>query len=579
MLISKRRLQWGMIGFLILFTVLTVRPLRSWLDRSLVHYLIDSRMSVAQVEIHSQASAIRATEFQWRTDRARKSFAIEADDAWFAIEGEPLLDRQIVMPRVVIEQASLHRLDHTPGPPSKPSSWQRKLIRTVKSIDWEELERHFGSLLAAEDLNSTWQSRFEKWMQRSNEIISEVQAIAARDYSAHNPLRDEIAIKLQLAKVDALADEQRQLAERFDGLQRLLKAEQRRVEERFASEIEELPSLLGESVSKTRKSTRTGADAAERAEARSLSVHLWEALADYGEVADAMVRGLPNDFSPGYDQHARLNAPSDAWLELQDLLVSGTYYHRDHRTPFTLEAGFSSGSRNGVDQEFTGRWNYLFHQRKCEIEVSTDHPTSQNQLVSLHVKVLANAASEDHSPSDIVILPDRFTTDSARDAKQTWLEIDLTADENGVVSGVMDVNETATQLLAETSQGARDEADRLDQVGVTFVNRKPLRVRISGTWEAPQFRFDEKLPRWLTISDRITHATPGPAEVETTMRQRLVASQAKLDELAQKAATASEAITQHHQGLLADTSRALSESLSELGGASFARRPDSATTR
>lgn len=558
MLISKRRMQASAILFLIVLVAVLFRPVRSWLDQAIVHHAISPNLHVSELTYHSKNSVLEARRIALTSTRGPHVYHLQAARAWVAIEPEPLLDQTLSIPHLLVENVELSLKDYSHSPAQPTTSWRQKLAARVAQLDWDEIKRSFTSLLAAQDVNTTWEKRISRWVMRSTEILRQVDTLDA-EADLQNPLRFEDQIKSKLHLVDELKAEQQLLGGQFANLEKLLSAEDKRLRELFQKELQQLRPR------NTQNEQQIIREIANDLLLEAAHV-LWKQYSPHAEIANAVATEMvPRVDRPSYDRD--IGGESEP-LCVDDLEAKGDFLLDNKRIPFSLAANYKIARRSDSRSIATGRWDFRFKTTPCTITVLAARAAAFEGLhfvVQIHADSDAlPAASPSDRLEDISVLPD----------SQHFLEFEFNSMDDHI-AGQMHVDLERIAGLSEDFASALSQAC-LEQPGSN------LTIDIHGTWQEPTFALPAAVPEFLANSLRSSldeRMRAANTELELQLTSQFNSEVATMERLVNRAAQAGIAIIQDHSQQVAGVRKALQDSLEEMSGTAFARRPQQVKTR
>ncbi|MEZ6135461.1 MAG: hypothetical protein R3C53_11185 [Pirellulaceae bacterium] len=538
MLISFRRFQWGLIALLALTAACLVRPVRSWLDQITARQL-HPNLTVGEAYLHGKHSVVEIRKFNWTSEDAGIEVALSADTAWFAVDAEPLLDRRVVLPRALIQDATLTMDAERPQVTVSVSVWQQQLAQRVATLDWNQIKDHFSSLLAAEDLTQSWSERISRWVARSQEIADEAETLRKEVQDLDNPLRFEEVVRQKIARLQQLSNEQAVLCDQFGGIEKLLQseteqlheklnAEQRAIEDRFEAECEN-PALTNEIALDLLLS-----------EARSV----WQGLRCYAEVGDRLVRSAAPPRTIQNEFNVRAN--HRPLVDLQDIDVEGLFMYDNRHVPFQLTTHYHESLNSFYASQQGGLWQLAFQPDLAKVAVTVCNRISQPNVNDLQLSVATSQTSASFSGEQSV--------------EEYPVQVVLATDGN-TLCGQLD-------LLPSDLLRAFEVA-----------SQNSLQLSVGGTWNQPEFGTEQPLPPWLMalarrkIEAALTEARMVAAsELKTQFAERL----AKLDRVATSTVQAGlQSATAHREQTLGTLAQ-FQRQLEETAGVEFARRPGAA---
>lgn len=513
MLISKRRIKWGLLLVLVAGVMIFVRPPRTWLDRALVRQ-IDPTLTVNQVTVYRKDAVVEVDQPQWKKKSDGRSFGLKADRLWLAVDAKPLKKRKIVVAKGQIENALLYFNDYAPSTAETSDVWTLEMDKHAHAIDWEEVKQHFANQLSPEDINGPIRQRIDGWLQQSRDIQAQVQRITS-DYSYDdNPLRYEEELRRKIERIDQLNKEHQSIVGNFDGIVATvqqkcaeLKAELRTQAQEVAREVINASEL----------------QASKQVIAETLMLQIarqsWNQLTDCGQIAQLMAANFyqskRGEFNVDLPVSVEGQTPDTTFVSVSNLMASGVFSRGETRSPFRLAANVRL--KQETQDLVSGVWKYNFFEGDKLIGVIAEQPdapstgneittegTQQKMAPEVLVQLKVLPANETvASPSD---LAEAAATDSdepvtVEEMDDSWIEREdymakLTAStRNGRLHGILEL--TTRALDGQPEDAARIIRNAVERSGKTHLS---FEVRVSGHWQDPQFVVQEKLPAWLSRS-------------------------------------------------------------------------------
>ncbi len=571
MLISRRRLQWSMIGLLGLLAVVLVRPARSYLDAFTAQWIVDSRLSVGKIQIHNRASVLELEDLRWSSASGARRIGFEAPRAWVAVDAEQLVVKQVRCPHIQVEDARLfvQSVDPRAAPELGNQLWQRNLARQVVSLDWEDVRRHVQSLLAARETHQTWSERIGRWVTRSQEILTHIQSLEeASDHS--NPLRHEQQLVASLEKVQELSQEQSVLASQFDGIQKLLQSECAHLEQKFESEWAELEKSAMTDESEMSVAHDTLLDVARQ---------YWLLIADYGEISTGMASAWPRYRSqPAYDRDILVSDRQRSLVDLEELTVQGVFQHGDRQTPFGLVADCAIWQDPVTEpttpqQQSQSRWEYRFVDIDYLIHTHVQKPAESPRRIDIEAWLSLNPRT-DVSPSDLPPLPGAPQPADMDDATEPTRIVELQGNlQDGQLTLRMSLSPTILEPMIT-------DLDSLGEFDIP-ADEEPLRVSVAGAWQQPEFDVDQ-VPSWFqeVIETQLRSLRQTKhADLQRQAREEFSSQLSKLRALVSQSAEEGSLAASRQQEQTLAVSERLQAALDRIRGTAFARRPGATTNR
>ncbi|MFK7737350.1 MAG: hypothetical protein AB8B50_15050 [Pirellulaceae bacterium] len=558
MLISKRRFKWGFMLLLIAAAGVFVRPVRSWVDRALVMQ-IDRDLHVSQVHFHSKASVLEVAGIRWEKQLDGRKFGMRADRGVFAIEGEPLVDRSVIVPRGQLENVSLYFTSFTPLVQPATNPWEAELAAHQSQVDWDGIRKQFSTMLAPREVESEVRSQVDQAVRRSTEILAQAEGISSSYQWDNNPLRLTEEVRGKLQRVEELRSEQ-------DGLLGKLASIQADVREKCQT----LESELATRVNDTAQSLVTNATASESkrriAEALMLDIARasWPQLMDCGELAHVIAMHHPLEDAGKFDSNIPIMEEGHRLLQIDELKAQGTFTHRRNKTPFQMEARLSYDE--SPTQTLQAEWRYGFNQGGDTVGVVATRDT-RSDLLQIEAKVIESTIGET-SPSD-----DGFAANSndllaaaSGSAEDAIATLDVVASGEGLQGTML--------LVARPVTGQTEEIKRVIARVLGEPSEQPMRfeVGVDGDWQSPTFFLMKSLPEALVnaVEDEVSKVLVEKNELaDLELRQEFGSQVAALKERAALATEQAKRVLVDHRQRLVAARSSLQRSLAQLEGNTF----------
>ena len=347
---------------------LLVRPVRTWIDRAAVDIATGGSASVDQLKLHFGESVIEAQRFETHRSVEGRRFGLVADKAWVALDPVDLVDRIYTSPAVLVEGAEVYLEDSQPAKLSPNKiSWEARLAEKLAGVSWEELCRHLQSVLTVDDLAGRLQSRITQLIDRSEDIIRQSREITNEKQERDNPLRYEDDVRRRLAKVDQLRSRQIELLEQFETTYRLLSAETKQLEEKYAAESERIRA-------------EALAAAAVKADMQGLAddvlktagVEAWKMYSPMAEIVYRLSEVAPADTASKHQRpwNRSFRRPGLTLVSLPNIRAAGNFRLGRTVTPFHL-AGSYRAQANGSG---VSNWSCDFFKAGQFVNVVVDGP-------------------------------------------------------------------------------------------------------------------------------------------------------------------------------------------------------------
>ena len=561
-----------MILGLTTLSVLLVRPPRSWIDRWIVSKMIHRDLKVQELHFHTDDSVVETRNLAWHARYKGRSVELHSPLGWFAMDPEALIDARLKFPMAVLEDAHLYLEDGALPTVSPPSIWQQHLAGKIAQLDWQEIEKHFNSLLAADRLSEIWSERIERWIQRSQSVLEQARVLESDTQSLDNPLRSEELIQEKIARLGQLTEEQQQLIGQFDGAGKLLLAETNRLSEMRDEELEWLASLITD--------VPHEADGAEPSIQHGLAERtliqlcgqLWEQYYSFAEVVDLLTHTAGGQEQPSYQLDVRGDSRSLPLLDLSELKANGLFECSGRQTRFTACGHYTVRQDVDYRRQRSCQWQFQFSPRNLTIHVDVSRP-EDNHLGLNHVHLQVSHARQDKDDAAVSLIDDDDTVSTPA----PFLEAFVCSSDVGL-EGTLSVIPSAITAEGSEPFGIINDAILSRQLPADTA----IEYEIVGSWKQPRLTLHSAsgtdiLP---AVEQEIREQLDGLKQQSATrLHEELDARLSKLRGLVATATEQGRAITtEHHDQLMATQSR-LESSLNDLKNTEFARRATATKTR
>jgi len=509
MRIRSRRLRWGLIGCLAFACIGLIRPARTWLDQRVLAPWFDPNLSISQLHLHASRGVLELRELQWSARQGSQTLGITAERGWLAFEAEPLLDKRLSIPKLLLEKTQLQLTDVAVAESSGGmqanggrlpgrSVWQEALMERVQSLDWQQLTREFMTFLADDDLPRTWHERMERWIARSQQAAQQALSLEASTTSLANPLRLESEQQLKLQQLAGVLQEQLQVSQQFASLEQLVAATIRRVEERMEQDVERSMQVVEQQTADPGLVTAIAAEMVRDAAHRA-----WAEVRGFAEVAERVARA---QVGPGsLEQASTKQASTEQWnidvrslqtpaMAISEVRADGIFNHGQRQTPFQLLGEYQAAQQADYRYQHKSMWHIIFNEpTHCHsVFVAQRHGSATINSATINSATindlqLSSAVAEQPAWNRLVLASDGATLDGEFTLlPQDWSELFEAAPHD------------------------------------------PISVKITGDWRQAAFEVIDPLPEWLREAARQkievellrTHGKL-VAELETQATQRL----------------------------------------------------------
>lgn len=577
MLISGRRLKWGMLTLLVAAALCLFPPLQSQLNRWVVSWW-DSRLELEEWRFHRQHALVEARGVSWHGERMGNGFGIQAERAWFAIAPSQLLDRQVVIPRARVDAAQLFLSDDALVDHPVGNVWDAELANHTGAIDWDAVHRQFRKDLAAQDSYATWKDRIGGWVTQSEGIQERLQVLMEQSDDGDNPLRLEEALRDKLSQVEQLQVEHQQLMRQLENVNTLVSSKCHQLRETFEARTQQMTSelILGQEVQ---------ASHGRIVESLVLEVlsHGWQQLASRAAVADLVALDFgPASISPGAGRDVRVGQASSFQFCVDELSMEGLFQHAGEKVPFALHAEMDYGDQG---RQLSAAWDYQFKESTGSTLVYLQQ--QDRRLATIYASLCGPPAHTAASPSDhrlVAFSTDPTPSPTGQHSPRTtttdgpvwaWLDVQRTASGfNGELSVDIAAAVGQSELCTHLLQAAQEKA-----LGEETEIATDFRARVQGHWIAPTFEITGSTPQWLasTVGTQFTAALASATDKQRArVRDELNVELSDLRSLVQLTSRQARAIVSSHGQQLDTAQKVLAKRLDDMNGNAFANHYEQA---
>ena len=180
---SGRRFVWGFSCLLLLAAVMIYRPIRTWVDQVMIARNLHPHLKVHEISLHRSPhlrdhTIVQAKHFDWGATEDRRCFGISAENAWIAVEDEPLFHRRVSIPKAVLQNSRLFMDDLAKEDrftfvksvatqdrdlETTDRTWWNSLGTGRENWNWNELRKHLDGLLKTNEFTIECTKRIEDW--------------------------------------------------------------------------------------------------------------------------------------------------------------------------------------------------------------------------------------------------------------------------------------------------------------------------------------------------------------------------------------------------------------------------------
>jgi hypothetical protein len=491
MLISSRRLLWGLNCLLLLAAAVIFRPVRSWIDQTIVAMAIHPDIHVQEIQLHSGKieaglSLVEAKQFDWTSSHGNRSFGISAQLAWFVVENESLIDKAVSIPRALLQQSKLYletipeknALAANSADVQIPGSlWQQQLNSRFGELEWNDLRQHFDGLLKLDDFSAKCNNRIDAWVIGTEKIVSDAKLLGLTEDILENPLRDDSDLQSRLDGVEQLVSKEAALRNEMSSIDLLVKSKLDQIGDQFKSHS----GLIQQKAHAFKEESKQQyvAEALEQAGGRILSQ-----FKSFGEVADLLCRA--STLNNGFVASENYRAPGREVLHLEQLMATGVFAYADDKFPFRMQSQCSLTSKSPFGSVARANFRYQFDVRPFTVKLVSSSRVEQPDIVDLQMQILplkepAIDMSVKTQP-EIDLGSAQWVIGSNGQTIAGELYVDQT-----LIPIVLERNAAWTKAAAKQLEAAEGNGQALD--GFVF--------EIGGTWNSPTWKVSGPAPAWL----------------------------------------------------------------------------------
>lgn len=491
---SSRRLLWGFNCLLLLTAALIFRPVRSWIDQTIIAHAIHPNLKVQEIHLHASGveaglSVVEAKQFDWSATHGNRSFGISAERAWMVVENESLVDKVVTIPKALLQQSRLY-LKSIPdnlaiAANTRPinsvhsgSLWQQQINSRFGELEWNDLRQQFDGVLKLNTFASQCDSKIDSWVMNTAKIASDAQLLSADSDHLENPLRNNAELQSRLAKLEQLIAQDKALRADIVELDSTVKAKLAEINTQFDVHV----GMVKEKAQQLKKDSKqpVANELLEQAGGRILSQ-----FKAYPEIADLLCRASIRKNGFGADEDYR--TPGRDILNLNNLMATGVFAVDDLKSPFRMQTECLLTTKEPFGRVARASFRYQFDARPFTIKLVASSRLEQPEIVDLQVEIVPL----EQTAVDMTV---QMQPDVHIGAAQ-W-----TIGSNGQsIAGELCIDRSLLPFLAEgnpaiTTALAKHLAT-VEKEGQALVH---IVLEIGGTWASPTWKTDgTEIPQWL----------------------------------------------------------------------------------
>ncbi len=494
MWIGSRRILWTINCVLLLAAALIFRPIRSWIDQTVIAKSIHPNLNVQEIHLHVNKlekglSVVEAKQFDWGGTQGNRHFGISAERAWIVVENAPLLDKSFTVPKAVLEQSRLY-LDtistenHVATyirPDEHRSIWQQQLHERFGDVQWQDLKDHLDGVIKLDHFSKHCREKIDGWIQSTQKISAEAKLLSASTDHLGNPLRDNSELRGRLVKIDQLIATEAKLRDDFSSLDGEIEAKLGQVSGEFDVHVQMLKDRLAQHKKIT--SRKLAKKLVEQTGQK-----FFEQISPYGEVADLLCRA--SSISHGFSSNENYLSADKPVVSLDNVSASGVFGTSDSRSPFRMQSNCTLTTKEPFGVVARTNFRYQFDVKSFSVRVAAFSRLDNQQFTDLQIEVgpLTKPATD----------PSKDTQTEIALSSAQWV---LSSNGNSIL-GELYLDEHVLPLLAEGNDAlAKAVALRLGKVQQQIETLNSMSIELSGTWQSPAWTINEDaIPSWLIES-------------------------------------------------------------------------------
>jgi hypothetical protein len=504
MIISSRRLLWGLNLVLLLSASLIYRPIRSWIDQSILAKAIHPNLRVNEIRFHGDSlepgtTLMQAVHFDWGSNLGSRTVGLSADDAWFVIENKPLADKRLVVPKAMLrgsrlylntnsEQKLADNGQNNTSTDASDSLWQRHLDRRFGDLNWNDLRRSLEQILLIDGFTQECNQQIQQWLSRNQQIANQAQQLAAEPMPTKNPLRNQGELEELIQALDRLFQEDQNLSKEFGQIEQKVEKKFEQISNVYERQCElvKMPaSELGEP--ETRQ--KVAKELVEYAGKQVL-----RHFKDFAEVSDLLFRAAIVDFPEDRNQNYR--ASDGNVVSLENLLATGVFRSDHTRAPFHIRTRYQASLPLPGKSKFDARFRYQFETPRYTVRVQSSTLAEQQDVIDLKLAV--------------TLLPATQTQwlDSQSDRELSGAQWILRC-QSDQIKGTVLLDQVLLPFLGEGDPKlAAAVASALEKAEKSGMSIEPIQLNLTGNWEQPRCTVVTPfMPTWIVdiVGEKLKH--------------------------------------------------------------------------
>lgn len=494
MIISSRRLLWGLNLVLLLSASMIYRPIRSWIDQSILAKAIHPNLRVNEIRFHGDSlepgtTLMQAIHFDWGSNLGSRTVGLSADDAWFVIENKPLADKRLVVPKAMLrgsrlylntnsEQKLADNGQNNTSTEASGSLWQRHLDRRFGDLNWNDLRRSLEQILLIDGFTQECNQQIQQWLSRNQQIANQAQQLAAEPMPTKNPLRNQGELEEQIQALDRLFQEDQNLSKEFG-----------RIEQKVEKKFEQISNVYERHCELVKMpASEIGEPEIRQKVAKELIEYAGKQVLrhfkDFAEVSDLLFRAAIVNFPEDRNQNYR--ASDGNVVSLENLLATGVFRSDHTRAPFHIRTRYQASLPLPGKSKFDARFRYQFETPRYTVRVQSSTVAEQQDVIDLKLVV--------------TLLPATQTQwlDSQSDRELSGAQWILRC-QSEQIKGTVLLDQVLLPFLGEGDPKlAASVASALEKAEKSGMSIEPIQLNLTGSWEQPRCTVVTPfMPTWI----------------------------------------------------------------------------------
>ncbi len=580
MRLRSRRVWCGLAGCLLIVVSVVVPPIRQQVVQCALRYSTGADIGFSQIKLYPRAQVLEVQNLRATVHNDRHQLGMNVEQAMLRIALPQVLAKQFVAPKVKLTNVDIRvsevlAASSTAAVTPPTATWQSKLDTLLDGMQWDKLRQECDSLLAADDILKELDSKMQRWLVRSQQILLHATQLTQSIQAFPNPLRHTLEIRRQLQLLEDLAREQAELDKQLAG-----------VETDLSEQLATLPSSCAQDMSRIKTKSAYQLTSLRTEAAKSLAeawaTELWRDQAALAQATCLLLQPPVNE-SP-FDVDVRRLARDAALVSLPHISVDGKLTHGTRQTAFRAKGDLRIGQSSDFHPLRASTWDIEFQRHgaltSMAMELRSADATwrlnSSCRALTVDHPVLGDPAENsklEHATkraADIFTVEADFATDELRGSAK--LNVESIGSQGDATEGELEGTQWISMPLADTLSLA-DNLSRADNLPAAT---EWITFELSGDWENWNLKLASPLP--TAFVERQAHSAAQQldrhrVEIEEQLDLQLAlrCQQVQL-KVKEKMLLAQQTLTQHRESLAGMRSE-LENTLQTREGYEYARAP------